>query len=174
MVIDMTGTWVRTVQANLSWTTGSNKIAAISPGNTLLRIHFGWGFYGDTSTTTNLEDVSQNLMVMGLVTTVGNGSETPPNARTSSSDVSPPTQRWVFWEARAPRIAAHDSSGGVALWQDSGGQEPVQTKGMVSAKTIPSGDFLNVWASWAAAAAWDASGNVNLWFYASLLFQPAT
>jgi hypothetical protein len=139
----------------------------------LLRVHFGWGFYGNTSSTTNLLDVSQNLQVMGIVTTVGTGSETPPNARTASSDQSPPTERWIFWEARAPKIAAYDSAGGVALWQDSGSQEPVQTRGQVSGKTVSSGDFLDVWASWAAASAWDSSGAVDLWYYASLLYQPS-
>lgn len=167
----MTTTWVRTVESGLTWISGSNKIAAISPGNTLLRVHFGWGFYGDTSTTADLQGVAQNLQVMGIVTTVGNGTETVPNARTASSDADPPTQRWVFWEARAPKLASHDSAGSLAVWQDSGSQEPVQTRGQVSGKTVASGSFLNVWASWAAAGAWDASGSVNLWFYASLLYQ---
>lgn len=167
------GTWVRTVQANLGWTSGSHLIASVPRGDTLLRVHFGWGFYGDTSLTTDLQAVSQNLQVMGIVTTVGNGSETPPNARTASGDVAPPTQRWVYWEGRGPRLADVDSTAELAFWQDSGAQELVDTKGMVSGKSIPSGDTLNVWASWAAAAAWDSTGNVNLWFYASLLYQPS-
>jgi hypothetical protein len=49
----------------------------------------------------------------------------------------------------------------------------VQTKAMVSAKTIPAGQTLNVWFSWAAARAWDATGNVNLWVWASLAYQPS-
>jgi hypothetical protein len=39
---------------------------------------------------------------------------------------------------------------------------------MVSAATVPSGEFLNLWASWAASTTWDATGTVNLWFYASV------
>lgn len=168
------GTWVRTVQASLTWTSGHSLIASVPRGDTLLRVHFGWGFFGVTSSTANLNTVSTNLQVLGIVTTVGNGTESVPDARTASSDASPPTQRWVYWEARAPKIAAYDSAGGVALWQDSGSQEAVQTKGQVSGKTIPSGDTLNVWASWASANDWDASGTVDLWYYASLLYQPST
>lgn len=166
-------TWVRTVLANLSYTSGHHIIVNVPRGATLLRVHFGWGFYGDTSATTDLQSVSQNLQVMGIVTTVGNGTETVPDARSSSSDVAPPTQRWIYWEGRAPRLAAYDGTAALAFWQDSGAQEPVDTKGQVSGKTIASGDTLNVWASWAAAGAWDATGNVNLWLYASALYQPS-
>lgn len=170
----MTASWVRTVAADLDWTAGSGLIASIDQGYTLIRVHFGWGFYGDTSVTTDLQGVSQNLQVMGIVTTVGTGSETVPNARTESFDADPPTQRWIYWEARAPRLAALSGTTELAIWQDSGAQEPVDTKGMVSAKSVPSGETLNVWASWAAAAAWDSTGNVNLWYYASLMYQPST
>lgn len=167
----MTDTWVRTVQAGLSWSAGHSLVASVPRGSTLLRVHFGWGFYGDTSTSDDLAGVALNLQVMGLVTTVGNGTETPPNARTASSNQVPPTQRWVFWEGRAPRIATYDSAGSLVIWQDSGSQEPVQTKAMVSAKSIPSGDTLNLWASWAPGLAWPSDGNVNLWYYASLAYS---
>jgi hypothetical protein len=137
----------------------------------LLRVHFGWGFYGDSSSTSNLQSLSQNLQVMGIVTTVGTGSETPPNARTQSGNVAPPLQRWIYWEARAPKVATYDATAQLVIWQDSGSQEPVQTKGMVSSKTVVAPNKLNVWASWAASGAWDASGTVNLWYYASLAYQ---
>jgi hypothetical protein len=167
------GTWQRGVLANLDFESGSELLVKVPQGDTLLRVHFGWGFYGDTSTTTDLQSVSQNLQVMGLCTTVGTGSETPPNARTASSDEDPPTERWVYWEGRAPRLGAYNDTAELAFWQDSGAQEPVDTKGMVSAKTIPDGDTLNLWASWAAASAWDDTGNVNLWLYYSALYQPS-
>jgi hypothetical protein len=134
--------------------------------------HFGWGFYGDTSTDANLQQVSQNLQVMGLVTTVGNGTEAVPNARTQSGNQAPPTQRWVYWEGRAPRLVAHDSSGLLAIWADSGGQEPVETHGQVSGKTVPAGSTLNLWASWAAGGAWDTSGTASVWYYASVGYFP--
>jgi len=166
---------VRTVQSGLAWLAGTSLIASVPRGDTLIRVHFGWGFYGDVAATSNLLVVAQNLQVMGIVSTVGDGTETAPNARTASANQAPPTQRWIFWEARAPRLAALDmTSGGLAIWQDSGSQEPVQTKGMISAKSIPVGDTLNIWASWAGAYAWDPTGVVNLWYYASLAYQPST
>ena len=170
----MPDTWVRTVLADLAWTSGYHQLASVPRGDTLLVVRFGWGFYGDTSSDANLMGVSQNLQVMGLVTTVGTGSETPPNARTQSSNQNPPTGRWIDWEVRAPLIAAYDSAGGLTLWQYSGSQAPVETKGMVSAKTIPAGDTLNLWASCAAAGAWDSSGSVDLWLYASIAYKPSS
>jgi hypothetical protein len=161
-------TWKRAVNANLAWQVGHALIVSIPIGATFRVAHFGWGFYGDTSTVSDLHFTGGNLQVMGLVTTVGNGTETPPNARTQSGNQAPPAQRWVYWEARAPRIAAYDSAGMLALWADSGGQEPVETHGQVSGKTVPVGSTLNLWASWAAGNAWDASGSVQLWYYASV------
>lgn len=164
-------TWVRTVKSDLAWQIGFDLIASVPRGDTLVRVHFGWGFNGNTRSSAAVYDVERNLQVMGIVTTVGNGSETPPNARTQSGDQVPPTQRWIYWEGRAPRLVGWDSGGDVALWNDSGPQAIVDTKGMVSAKTIPAGDTLNVWASWAAATAWESNGRVNLWYWASLLYQ---
>lgn len=164
------GTWARVVYAALDWTSGTQSIVRVPQGQTLLRVHMGWGFYGDASSTANLELVSQNLQVMGICTTVGDGTESAPLPRSNPTDVDPPTERWVFWESRAPKLAAYNSTAEITIWQDSGAQEPVDTKGMVSAKSIPDGDTLGVWASWQAAGDWDASGSVDLWFYASALY----
>lgn len=164
-------TWVRTVQSDLSYASGSSLIASVPRGSTLLRVHAGWGFNGNTRSTAAIYDVERNIQVMGIVTTVGTGTESVPNARTQSGDQVPPAQRWIYWEARSPRLVGWDSGGDVALWNDSGAQAPVDTKGMVSAKTIPVGDTLNVWASWAAAGAWEGNGRVNLWYWASLLYE---
>jgi hypothetical protein len=169
----MTWTWVRTVAAGLDWASGSSLIAEIPRAATLRVVHFGWGFYGDTSTDTDLSAVATNLQVMGLVTTVGDGTETPPDARSESGNADPPTERWVYWEGRAPRITAFDAVGSLVLWADSGGQEPVETHGQVSAKSIGAADTLNLWASWAAGSAWDSSGTANLWYYASVGYDPA-
>jgi hypothetical protein len=162
------------VLANLPWESGSQLLMAVPPGGTLLRTHFGWGFYGDTSSLADLSSVSQNLQVMGLCTTVGPGSETPPNARTNSFDEDPPAERWTYWEARAPRVGTYSQAAELVTWQDSGAQEPVDTKAMVSAKGVTTPDSLNLWASWAAAGAWDPSGSVNLWLWASILYMEAS
>jgi hypothetical protein len=159
------------VYANLDWTLGNQSIVRVPRGATLLRVHFGWGFYGDTTTTADLQAVSQNIQVMGICTTVGDGSETPPEARVEPYDVAPPTERWVYWESRAPKLAAYSATDQLVFWQDSGAQEPADTKGMVSAKSIAEGSTLGVWASWQSANPWDPTGNVDLWFYASALYS---
>ena len=164
-------TWVRTVSANLAWSSGHSLIAAVPPGSTLERVHFGWGFNGNSRSTSALSDAYQNIQVMGIVTTVGTGTEHVPNARTESGDVAPPQRRWVYWEGRPPRVVGYDSGGDLVMWADNGAQAPVDTKGMVSAKTVPAGNSLNVWASWAAASAWEANAYINLWYWASLLYE---
>lgn len=168
----MAFTWIRSVNASLAWAAGHALIGSVPIGSTLKVVHFGWGFYGDTSTVANLQQVSANLQVMGICTTVGNGTESPPNARTAAGNQSPPAERWVYWEGRAPRIAAYDSAGSLVLWADSGGQEPVESHGQVSAAAVPAGDTLNIWASWAPGSAWDASGTATLWYYASIGYAP--
>ena len=170
----MSATWIRTVQSDLAWVNGHALIASLAAGETLLRVHLGWGFYGDTSTLTDLSVVSDNIQVFGVVTTVGNGTETVPNARTASTNAAPPTQRWIYWEARAPRLVSYDGVAEQAIWHDSGPQERVDTEAQVAAAGIPGGDTLNVWASWASARAWDPTGNTQLWFWASLLYKPTT
>lgn len=163
-------TWVRTVQADLAWTAGHSLIASVPLGSTLERVHFGWGFNGNTRATSAASDTEHNLQVMGVVTTVGNGTEHVPNARTESADAAPPAQRWIYWEARPPRLVGFSDGADLFMWADNGPQAPVDTKGMVSAKTIGAGNTLNVWASWAANGAWESNAYVNLWYWASLLY----
>lgn len=164
-------TWIRTVQANLTWTAGTSLIAQVTRGDTLVRIHLGWGFYGSTRTYNNPLTTASNLQVMGVCTTVGTGTETVPDPRTAPANQSPPSQRWLWWEARAPVIASYDAAAEFITWRDGGDTAKADIEAMVSAKTIPAGDTLNVWASWAAAGAWESGQANNLWYWASLLYQ---
>lgn len=161
--------WFRTVQTSADWETGSALLDQIGSGWALLRIRFSWGFYGDTPVDVDLSNTAFNAMAFGLCTTIGNGTETPPNARTNSSDVAPPTQRWVWWESRAPVVTAIDAKAGVVTWRDSGPQEPGSTKGQVLATGLGEGETLNVWASWAGAFFWEPTGSTTLWLSASIL-----
>jgi hypothetical protein len=118
--------------------------------------------------------VADNIQIMGLCTTVGTGTETVPNARVNSQNQAPPTQRWLYWEGRAPVVSAAPDEADVVHWQATLPSEPTQTRAMVSAKTIPAGQTLNVWASWAAARAWEPSGTVQLWIWSAIAYQPST
>jgi hypothetical protein len=163
------GTWVRPTNSSTSYEVGSALLASFAEGSTLLRVHLRWGIVADTSVDVDYSSIYQNLITMGIVTTVGNGSETPPNARLASGDADPPTQRWVYWETRGVRPVDLDVSTGSVSWVDTGSTEPSSSKGQVLATGLPEGDTLNVWASWAAPFAWDASGSALVWLGASIL-----
>ena len=163
--------WGRTVKSSLDWTIGFEKMFSLPSGISVLRIRFGWGFTGFTPATGDLLSVMRNLQVMGICTTVGDGGGPPPDPRTDSSDVDPPSQRWLHWESRAPVITSADGRTELVTWRDSGPQYEMDTKGMVSGASVPDGEFLTVWFSWAAAYDWPAEGHVQMWMWASLLVE---
>lgn len=164
-------TWTRTVLSQLPWNGGNSLLLKVPRGSTLVRTRFAWGFYLDSYADQDLINIASNLQVMGLVTTVGTGTETPPNARTGSGDAAPPTQRWLYWEARPPIVADYSNDARLVFWRDNAPQEAVDAKAMVSAKTIPVGDTLNLWASWAPGNAFSGEANAYLWLWASILYQ---
>lgn len=169
----MAVSWTRTVQANFGFATGSSKVASIPQGNTLLRVRFGWGFYGTTSNTASITAIAQNIMVFGLVTLASTDEATIPNPRTNPTDPDPPLSRWLWWEGRAPDISAYSDDGGLIAWRDSRLQEAADGKGMV-AGNVGDGDTLDLWASWSPADVWDTSGSAYLWFWASVAYKTTT
>lgn len=142
---------------------------AIAAGNSYVRVHFRWGFHLDAPIETDIQNVCSNLVSFGICTTVGNGSETRPNARSGSADVDPPTQRWIYWETRAPVVTAIDTAAGVMTFRDSGPTEPTDTKGQVLATGLPAGDSLNLNTCWASASTFDASINTLIWVSTSIM-----
>jgi hypothetical protein len=165
-MIPMSTVWGRTVQVSYDIPVGNVPLFGVTAGQTISRVRFSWGFYGDTPTDTTYIGVAQNAICFGLVTTVGNGTEPVPNARTQSADQAPPTQRWLWWETRVPipRVVAP----GTIIWGDSAPQEPCDAKGQVLATGLGDGETLNLWASWALGYGWDTS-NTFLWVAASVL-----
>jgi hypothetical protein len=167
----MTLSWVRTVSLVTDYDVGGVLLGRLSNGQTYVRTHFRWGFYGDTATTVDMEAIAANLQVFGIVTVFGNGSETAPNPRTSPGDASPPTQRWLYYEARAPIPRAIDNGAGVVMWTDNGSTEATDIKAQVLATGVPGGDALDLWACWAAAGVWDNTGSAHVWVQASVLYK---
>jgi hypothetical protein len=164
--------WSRSAPAGLSWTANKQIIAAIPQGGVLRCVRFSWGFSGYTSQTANILQTLQQLMVFGIVTTVGNGTESVPNPRTAPNNAAPPTQRWLWWEGRAPQVESYSDSADAVFYRDTPQGEPTNVQSMVSGATIPSGDDLNVWASWAPPGPWDVSGQAELWLTASVGWTP--
>lgn len=141
-------------------------------GGTVRRIRFGWGLQGFTEVTTDLHAVSVNPVFAGVVTTIGDGTEAVPSPLTTPDDVSPPTQRWLWWEIRQPRCGSIDAAGNVVSWTDSGGQEVTDVQTQVKATGIPAGDTLNVWFSWNSVfGGWDTTGQQQIFAWSSLLYS---
>lgn len=171
-MIAVTAHWYRTFQSAQFYNVGWEWMCAIPSGATYRRVRWAWGFAGVTADTVDIGSIMSNLMVAGLVTTIGNGTETPPNPVTQSGDVGPPTLRWVWWETRQPIVTAVDHAAGIITWRDSGPQEVVDAKAPVLATGIPGGDTLNLWFSWASitGAGWDPSGYQRIWVSTSVLY----
>jgi len=165
-------TWYRTTYTNSLYDVGFRWMCAIPAGSSYRRVRWSWGFGGDTADTVDLDSIRSNFLTFGLVTTIGDGSESIPEAITNSGDAAPPTQRWVWWETRQPVVTAVDHAAGVVTWRDSGPQEIPDVKVNVLATGIPGGDTLNLWASWqSSAGSWDASGTVAIWLATSVLYS---
>lgn len=163
-------TWIRDTSIALDqYHDGYTLLTSIAAGDTLLRAHLRWGIVGVTSLDVDYSVISQNIITLGLVTTIGDGTEVPPNARTQASDQAPPTQRWTYWETRGIRPNYVDGTSGSVGWIDTGATESTDTKGQVLATGLGAGQTLNLWASWAGAGDWDASGSVVLWLGVSIL-----
>lgn len=147
-------------------------MCAIANGSTYRRVRWSWGFAGVTADVVDISGIIANPLTVGLVTTFGNGTETPPNPVTASGDAAPPTLRWLWWEQRQPIPIAVDHNAGIITWRDSGAQEIPDVKSQVLATGAPAGDTLNLWFSIASATggSWDASGSVRIWVATSVLF----
>lgn len=167
----MTLSWARTAELVTDYEVGQVLLGRLNNGQTYVRTHFRWGFYGDTPATADMAATAANLQVFGIVTVFGNGAETAPNPRTDPNDAAPPTQRWLYWEARAPIPRAMDGDAGVVMWTDSGSTELTDIKAQVLATGVPGGETLDLWATWAAAAPWVSDGSAQVWVQASVLFR---
>lgn len=163
--------WYRTINSASNWSRGYAWQCAIPSGSTYRRVRFSWGFTGYTSDIVDMGLMLNNQMTFGLVTTIGNGTEVPPDPITAGGDAAPPTQRWVYWETRAPVATAISHEAGMIFWRDSGFQTRVDTEAQVLATGIPSGDSLNLWASWDVTNSWDFSGTAEVWLGTAVLYS---
>lgn len=169
-----TTTWYRQFATAQGWVTPqlTSLIVKLNSGQTILRSHLAWGFGGYTWTRIFPTSVMGNIMAFGMVTTIGNGLETVPDPQTSTGNASDPSQRWLWWQVRAPTCVSWDSANNSAIWQSSPPEEESTTKGQVLAPSgMGSGNTLNLWLTWRPFGAWDASGQAILWFKTSTLVR---
>lgn len=164
--------WRRNSNVSYNILTDSNWEDAIGAGNTYLRYHLRWGFQLDCPVENDIQTTSTYLVYFGLVTTIGNGTETPPNALSGAwPDVAPPLERWVYWEAVAPVLELVNVEAGLQVWRGAASTELTSSKGQVANTGLPEGDTLNLFSSWAATAdlATATDGNVMIWHSLSIL-----
>lgn len=152
--------WIRSQRGAGTWSTTQQNVllASLAAGETLIRSRIFWGVSGWTSTNTDVGTMMANWLASGLVTTVGNGTEAVPDVILHPENASPPTQRWVYVESRHVRPTVFDATNRIAIWADTGPQEPPDSKGEVLATGLPAGDTLNVWWTTKAEFSWDAEG----------------
>lgn len=111
-------------------------------------------------------------MGFGLATTIGNGTEGPPDPITSTGNELDPSERWLYLTARAPECVVWDVTNNTAIWQSSPAEEDSQSKGQVLAPTsMGVGNFLNLWAAWRPFGPWDVSGQATLWWSVQTLVR---
>lgn len=166
----MSVTWIRTVQAGLPFNSGSSLIGKVPRGSTLVRAHFGWGFVASTSIFASVFQATTNILVFGLVTLEGTGTESVPDPRLSPANPAPPLERWLWWEGRAPTVRSYDAIGQTITWTDSPRTEAADSRGQVTA-SVAVGHTLDVWASWSAGFPWESSGHAEVWYWASIGYQ---
>lgn len=165
--------WTSVLANDLLWEKNHKKLVAIDAGGTLIRVIFSWGFNGYTDQNASLEDTWAASMAFALVTTVGDGTEIPPSAQPPATNVASPTQRFLWWEARTPRLVNAGDTADRFVFTDSVTSHPTDAQGMVLAVNIPAGQFLNVWATWWPTNAWDPNGQAFLWFGARVAVDTA-
>jgi hypothetical protein len=160
--------WARSRVSGQPWGPAYQLLGSVPRGSTLRTIRFSWGFFGFTSQTANVLNALGNGQVLGICTVVGNGSEAPPNPVTDPNNQDPPTERWLWWEYRAPQVQTYSDSADAVWYRDTPLGEPTNVQSMVSAAGIAEGDALGVFASWAPTGSWDSSGTAELWVAMSI------
>lgn len=169
-----TFSWTRQYVTAQPWggAAGSHLVVKLNTGQSIVNTIVTWGFSGNTSTAVIPAAVGGQVAAFGAVTTIGNGTETPPDALAAPGNASPPSRRWLIWDVRAPQVAAWDSSGGTVLWVASPPISEGTSEGQVLAPSgMGVGNTLNLWLSWSTFGGWDASGQAVLWFSVQTLVR---
>lgn len=160
--------WTGVASPVNGWQTSHSLLLSISGGHTLVRTRFAWGFEGLTTEEQRPTDTMQLYMAWGIVTTVGDGTESVPSAVPPAGNANPPTSRWIHWEAKLPHLVQFGDTNETFLYRETPAAMPDSSEGMVAAANLGVGQTLNVWASWYISGAWEVLGKANMWYWARL------
>lgn len=144
-------------------------LGQLSTGQAIRRIHYGWTANAVGNGYDDLFSVVNEQILAGVVTTIGDTSEFPPDPLFQPENQAPPAQRWLAWEARAMWITAFPQvDSGAWSCTTVAPAEPGSGEGQVLAPTMPVGEFLNVWficqsgQSWPFQVPWYLTGYVSM------------
>lgn len=143
-------TWVRGAQTPVAYAPFTKLITRVTSGNTILRSHFGIKADGFVTASgaggqNFIRDALANYTAFGLVTTIGDTTETVPSPIHNPGDAVPPAQRWLYLASSTMSLL--DLSGSSSTYP-VGWSDPfmdVSTKGQVLAPSMPPASTLNLW-----------------------------
>lgn len=146
------------------------NLGVIAPGQSIRRVVFGWTGNAVGNGYTDLFAVANEQLVAGIVTTVGDGTEFPPDPLFQPENQNPPLERWLWWEARAVAINAFPQV-------DSGAWSvvtvppavPTDSEGQVRVPTLPEGQDVRLWFIAQSGENWPFQVPWYLTGYASVL-----
>lgn len=122
------------------------NLGVFSSFQAIRRIHFGWSGNAVGNGYEDLFATVNEQIVAGIVTTIGDGTEVPPDPLFQPSNQNPPTERWLWWEARAMRIDAFpqvDSGAWSCSTVDPA--EPSDSRAQLVVPPLPEGQFVRAW-----------------------------
>lgn len=145
----MAPTWFRVEVGPLTFPgTLTQHLVALNPGETLLRVRFGWTAVSVPTSYTDAFGVFGTTIFAGLVSTIGDATESVPSPVIAPNDADPPTQRWLWLEGRSQVFNAFSQSetgsNGLVTVDPA---EPTDAKANLRAPGLPAGQFVNVWLS---------------------------
>lgn len=145
----MAPTWFRTEIGPVTFPSNlTAHLVALNVGETLLRVRFGWTAVSVTTSYTDLFGVYGTQIFAGLVSTIGDASESVPSPVIAPNDQDPPTRRWLWLEGRSMIVNAFpQSETGTAGLVTADPPEPTDAKANLRAPVVPEGEFVNVWLS---------------------------
>lgn len=160
--------WTRVQYYNKPLSASYYQLCTLTPGQTLARVHFGWGISGYSQITENPQNVMNAGIVLGLISMIG--ATAPPSPITTPTDPSRPESRWLWMEARHPMVTAILGNGDLAIWTDSPRSAPTDTKAQVKNPT-GSGSNIVVYVSYDVQISYPSYGNWSLHFWANSLIE---
>lgn len=144
------GTWVRGQSAGLSYGRHNLLLARLSPGDSLMTIRFGIkadGFWTNPGAGSQIQIQASelNYTAFGIVTTVGNGTETPPSPVGTPVDAAPPTQRWVYLASSAMSLTTFSGTSSTWTMGFTANWEANRSEAQVLATGFTAPSALDVW-----------------------------